>query len=432
MKTLHLLFFAFFMSAGLIFSACSDDNNDNNGNNGNNGNGTIADRKHFDIWISLGVTAGMGQEEALLVQNVSSLEGDATIDFVDKGCDVTATLKSETIIKGDYYYQVPVAEDRFSKYRITNEGLVTVAEQPFKKNTYKARKYCHAWTAGNTLVIIAANGDANEVIWTKLDATTMKITEEGNFGLAALTGIEKFSTSGLARYRKSDNTIIYAFQDKNNAQSFFVAFIDATTMTVKSYVEENRAEQMAGTAFGELLQDKMFFDENENLYIACNSRIPGSKYSTQQYGRLLRINRGETKFDADYEGYKKDAGKLVTVEYLGSNKALLYIQDPVHTGVPASSGKYEGWGDFYNCYYAILDLTTDEVTECTYEGEKLPYSLGTFSQRSCVVNGKAYIGTNPEKSAPQIYVYDVKSGKMTKGVSIKDGYEFSRIVHIAK
>lgn len=435
MKKFKFLVWAFAaVMTTVSFSACSDDD-DNSGDIG----GETIDKVHYDIWVSLG-SSGMGSDDALLVKSVNSLEGDETVDFKNSGCDVTAKLYQESIVKGQYYYQVPKDKDRFGKYQISNAAISTIAEQAFKTNTYKDRRYSFAWLNDDSFVIMAANGSANEVLWTKINAGTMKIEGEGDLGLAELTGFKKFSTSGLARYRKSDNKIIYAFQDKNDESCFYVAFIDAATMKVEKYVKEERAEQMAGTAYGELLQNKMFFDNNENLYIACNSRIPNSEASTCQYGRLLRINKGETDFDKSYTGFHKNAnneadqGKLVTVDYLGNNKALIYIQDPKFTGCGDDNAKYEkdkNWGNAYNCYYALLDLTTDEVTEFTYNGQKLPYSSGTFSQRSFILNGKAYIGVNPEHSAPCVYVYDIKSGNMTKGVTIQEGYDFSRIVYIA-
>ena len=100
----------------------------------------------------------------------------------------------------------------------------------------------------------------------------------------------------------------------------------------------------------------MFFDDEENLYLACNSRIPDSEKSTCQYGRLLRIKKGELDFDKSYEGYKNYTGKLVTVDYVGNNKAILYIQDPQHTGTSSNNALYAGWGDDYitvrNCLTA--------------------------------------------------------------------------------
>lgn len=431
MKTLNFLSFVLLLSTSLFFSACSDDD-DNDPKKG--GGDDVIEDVHYDIWVGLD-QGKMGRFGTMLVKNVNSLEEQTTVNFVGEGCDVTSILGDTdgNIIKGKYYYQVDaVNKDRFAKYQILNNQITRIAAQPFVKNTFLDRRYTHAWINDDVLVIMAANGDANEVIWTKLNANTLEVISEGNLGLAAKTGISKFSTSGLARYRKSDNTIIYAFTDnaKNAEAAFYVAFINADDMTVKSYVKETRAEEMAGTSFGELRQHKMFFDENENLYIACNSEISGAENSTCQFGSILRIKNGEKKFDSGYQGYKDKKGKIVTVDYMADNKALLYIQDPEHTGTSTDNAKYEGWGDKYNCYYATLDLTTDALTEFKYDGKVLPFCSGTFSQRSFVHNGKAFIGVNPKDSQPLIYVYDLKSGKMEKGLSIQEGYVFTRIVYI--
>ena len=155
--------------------------------------------------------------------------------------------------------------------------------------------------------------------------------------------------------------------------------------------------------------------------LTCNSVVTGAKSNTQQHGTLLRIKKGTITFDASYKGYNYAKGKIVTVDCLNDSKALLYIQDPEHTGAA-------GWGSDYNCYYAILDLNTDKLEEIKYNGAVLPYSAGTFSQRSMVFGNKAYIGVNPKNSDPCIYIYDIKTGAVTKGLSITKGYLFDRIV----
>lgn len=425
LKFLALAFSAILTS--LSFTACSDE--DNKGE----GDGEEIANVHYDVWVTVGQSSGMGKTGDRLVKSTNSLEEQKEITFKNEGCDVTAFLNSETIIKGKYYYQAaPLKQGRFGKYQIINNEVRVIAERPFKANTYQDRRYSHAWLSDDEFVVMAANGTADEVIWTKLKdkGNSLEIVAEGDLGLSDLTKFKKFSTSGLAKYRKSDNTIIYAFQNKNVTTSFFVAFIDAATMKVKSFVEEKRAEQMAGSAYGELLQNKMFFDDNENLYIACNSLIKETitPSTTCQYGALLRIKNGEMDFDKNYKGYNH-TGKLVTADYLGNNKAVIYIQDPEYTGVGPNNDPGK-WGDKYNCYYALLDLTTDQKEEFTYNSEKLPYSSGTFSQRSFVLNGKAYIGVNPEHSSPAIYIYDSKTNKVTKGTTIKEGFNFNRIVYI--
>ncbi|MCD8235757.1 MAG: hypothetical protein LUD00_03705 [Prevotellaceae bacterium] len=427
------------LAMGSSFTACSDDDKDVI-----KGVPQVSD-VHYDILASVGGAAGMTSGSSNIIQSLSSLEEDKVIDFANIGADITAVMDAESMIKGPYYYEAaPLGLARYSKYKVTNTDVETVAERPFGQNTYKDRRYTHDWLNNSEFFVMGSNGKSTEILWTKLkdEGSKLTIMAEGELGLATNADYLKiledngitagtFSTSGLARYRSTDNTIVYAFRNTKDAEGFYVAFINATTMQVKNVVRETRAEQMAGTAYGELLQHKMFMDEHENLYIACNSLIPGAEKSTCQYGRLLRINSDEYKFDTTYEGYKGYTGKIITSDYLGNDKALLYIQDPQHTGCSADNSKYAGWGSDYNGYYAILDLTTDHKSEIEFEGKKLPYSSGTFSQRSFVLNGKAYIGVNPKNAAPCVYVYDIRNGKTTKGITIKEGYTFDRIIYIS-
>jgi hypothetical protein len=376
---------------------------------------------HFDIWVSIGETSGMGSENSQLVKNTKDLDDPSTvIDFKGTGVDVTEKLFQESIIKGQYYYQIPQEKDRFGKYRIGVTGIETIAEIAFGENSYKDRRYSHAWIDNNTFVVLAANGEKTGVSWTKFNAENMTIIAEGT--LEGLTDtLSLYSTSGLANYRASDNMILYSYcHSKSDQRSgVYMAFINADDMSVEKTIVDDRVEFMAGTAYGQLLQDKAFFDENGDYYLACNTKIDGYTSRTQQYGSLIRIKSGATDFDKNYLGFREASnsqGKLVTVQSLASGKALIYVQDPVYTG----AGE---WSDAYNCYYATLDLATDKLTKFN-----LPHSEGTFSQRSVILGDKAYIGVNPENSAPCVYVYDIEDGSLTKGLTITEGYSFDRIV----
>ena len=434
MKTLKNLMLLLLTGCTLFTSACADEDDDDKDKPVTP---PATKDVHYDIWVGLDQSK-MGQFGTLLVQNVNSLEESKEIDFKNFGCNVTSTFgkTDAAIIKGKYYYQVDaVNKDRFVKFQILNNQLARVCEQPFKNNTYKEGKYTHIWLDDNTFIIFAANGKGDDVIWTKLNAETLEILAEGSLNLKGETDVTKFTTSGLAAYRKSDNKIIYFFKHnpgrgKVAPPYFFAAFIDANTMNTENIVKEDRAEEMAGSAYGELRQNKMFFDENENLYLACNTQIPGSKNTTCQFGNLLRINKGESNFDKSYKGFDDKEGKIVTVNYMGNNKVLLYIQDPKHTGVSDDNSKEEGWGNAYNCYYAMYDINTNTLTEFKYEGKNLPYNIGTFSQRSFVLDDKAFIGVNPKDSQPTVYIYNSKDGTVSKGISIQEGYEFSRINYI--
>ncbi len=376
---------------------------------------------HFDIWVSIGANSGMGSDNTQLVKSVKSLEEQDPIDFKNSGADVTAKLYQETIVKGKFYYQIPKEKDRFGKYQIVNDRVVTVAEFPFTGNTLKDRRYTYAWIDDATLVLMGSNGTSGKILWIKVDTESMRILAEGELDLPEPPTGDKFNTSGIANYR--DGKIIYSFIYSNTKTHFYTAFIHAEDMTTEVVVKEDRAEFMAGTAYGELLQNKTFFTPNGDYYIACNNVLEGASSTTQQRGNLVRIKKGASDFDKDYLGYNYPNGKLVTAVCLNSTKALLYIQDPVHTGAA-------GWGSDYNCYYAVLDLVTDQISEISYNDSVLPYSSGTFSQRSYVRNGKAYIGVNPKEDQPCIYIYDINSGQVTKGLTITQGYEFDRIISL--
>lgn len=414
MRTIKFYLSVFFITlTSFTFISCSNDDPDPN---------VEPDvEAHFDIWVSIGGNSGMGTDNTQLVKGLESLDEQTQIDFKNTGADVTAKLYQETIIKGKYYYQIPKEKDRFGKYRIVNNQIMTIAEFPFVKNTLKDRRYTHAWIDDKTLVLIGSNGASDKVLWIKVNTDEMKIISEGELDLPEPPTGDKFNTSGIANY--SNGKVLYSFVYSNTGTHFYMAFINASDMSTDKVVKEDRAEFMAGTAYGELLQNKTFFTPNGDFYIACNSVLTGATSSTQQRGTLLRIKKGETDFDKSYKGYNYPNGKLVTVDCLSDSKALLYIQDPEHTGAA-------GWGSDFNCYYAILDLNTDKLEEIQYNGTKLPYNSGTFSQRSIVFGNKAYIGTNPKDTDPGIYIYDIKTGEVTKGLTITKGYAFDRIVSL--
>ena len=68
-----------------------------------------------------------------------------------------------------------------------------------------------------------------------------------------------------------------------------------------------------------------------------------------------------------------------------------------------------------------------------YNGTDLQYCGGRFSQRSVVVNNKAYIGVGgevegeAEATYPTIYIYDCKTGAVEKGVELSKGFCFDII-----
>lgn len=408
-----------FMAISMAFcmTGCSDD--DGPDNPGIPDDPTIIQDYHFDLWVALDRHGGMGRDVQTLVRSVNSLEADQPeITFQGTGTEVNSLLSLETILKGAYYYQVPVSGDRFAKYVIKDNKIEVIKERRFQTNTYATRKYTHAWINDNTLVIMAANGDASKIIWTKLNTDEMTIIDEGTLDVKLPDDAKLFTTSGILSYRASDNKLFYFYYTKKDkafqgvrATPMMTAVINPATMAVESDTPCFLDCEMVGSAYGELLQTTTFIDDNNNLYIACFTDEADGEHS-----HLLKIPANSTKFDESYDGFTAD-GKLISVMYVGGNKVVAYVRDDkVGTKI-----------DDFSHYYTVIDVVSKTITPIAYNGERLAYSSGRFSSRMAYVNHKAYIGVDAEGRNPQIYIYDIEKNKTELGATMAAGYYFEQI-----
>ncbi len=421
MKRLNLLLgILMAIAMTLSFSACSDDNDPTPGPDSQP---ELSDY-HFDIFMTIGKHhGGMNQGEGTIVKSVNSLTADmGVIDIKKDGVEFIGennTYCMENILKGKYYYQVPNSADRFTKFQVIGNSIRIAQEQIFEQNTYKVRGYTHAWLDDNTLIIMAANGDADKVIWTKLNADDMRILAEGTLDLPLPEGAKVFTASGILTYNEKAGKLYYFYFGKDKSgrggkatSNFLTAVINPSDMKVESNKVNTLAGEMAGSAYGELMQSCVMYDADGNLYLAAFTDA-----NDMEQGHLLRIKKGETDFDASYEGYPNADGKLLTIQNLGNGKALVYARnDAAGTAI-----------DSYSHYYSIININTGTRERVSYNGQEIPYSGGRFAQRTAIVNGKAYIGVNTEKANPCIYIYDIATGKVEKGAEIAEGYQFDMI-----
>jgi len=418
----HLLSIAVLMMGTCLMTACSDDDKDDNKDTKEPVVETVTPY-HFDLTVTVGKQGGMGRDVTTIMQTRDSLNAGDEVDFKNVGAEINSEYTMEAITRGKFYYQVPFSADRFVKFQFKDNRVQVVQEQPFKANTYKPRNYSHAWLNDSTLLIMSTNGEHDQIIWTKLNANDMTITAEGQLPIAVPEGYNVFTTSGITAYRQSDDKVFYFYYAKKetsgskkttNEPFFRIAVLNAGTMAIEQQIVNKEAAQTQGSAYGELLQQTVFFDDDDNLYLAAFSTV-----AKANIGQLLRIKKGEYDFEAGYNAFPDAKGKLLSVQYMGHNKAFAYSGDnAVGTAI-----------DDYAYYYSVIDLCTKTVSRLSYNGTEIPYSSGSFSQRSAFDSkaNKMYFGVNTESAQPQIYVYDVATGSVSEGVKIAEGYYFEQI-----
>ena len=391
---------------------------------------------NFDLFVCAVKHGGMSQNKnGTYVRSVPALTADQPrVEFTGKGVDITQNYTLESIVRGKYYYQVPQkATGGFVKFHIErnaagDESIVEDAEVPFKDNVYSARKYTHAWLNDSTTLVVVGTADkATKVIWSKLSESNLAIQSEGTLDIKLPEGFNAFSTAGLLTYRKSDNKLYYFYLTKREAgQSDAatsvtnIAIINPETMQVESNTAVPSAvmEETAGSAYGELMQNMIMYDEADNLYVAGLITV-----NDQEMGILRRIPVGSKTFDASWNGFPNPEGKLLTVQYLGNGKVLSYSRDE-SLGTKIDSKSH---------FYSIINLANSSRERVKFNGQDLPYCGGRFSQRSAVANGKAYIGVGgevegeAEANYPTIYIYDCRTGVVEKGVELSKGFCFDII-----
>ncbi len=384
----------------------------------------------YELYVCPVKHGGMSMNKnGTFVRKVNALTADQPmVEFNGKGLEITNKYTMESITKGKYQYQIPESADRFVKFEIKvdaagNETAELVSEKPFSSNTYFARKYTHAWIDnGATLVIIGTDATHKTVYWSKLRESDMSVISEGTLGISVPDGFSSLSTSGILTYREKSNDLVYFYNGKADAgmtdaatSNLFVAVIDPATMAVKSnkVAPKSLATESAASAYGELMQNTVMYDESGNLYFACLIEVNG-----QECGSLLKIKAGATEFDTSYNGFPNPEGKLLTVQYLGNGKALAYSRvNSLGTKIDSPSH-----------FYSIINLSNGSRERVQYNGTDLPYCSGRFSQRTAVVDGKAYIGVaDKDNLTAGVYIYDIATGKVEKGVELQGGFCFDII-----
>ena len=221
------------------FASCSNDDNEDQAPV-HEEQIPVAPVVHYDLTVTVDKHGGMGRDVTTIMQSRERLDAGDVVNFENIGAEINADYTMEAITRGNYYYQVPNSEDRFVKLQFKDNKMHVVQAQPFKENTYNKRQYTHTWLNDNTLIIMAANGNKNAIVWTKLKTDDMPIISEGTLDLALEGDWDSFTTSGILAYRQNDNKLFYFYYMKKGTgrkatkeTNFRVAVINAETMAVE-------------------------------------------------------------------------------------------------------------------------------------------------------------------------------------------------------
>lgn len=423
-KNFATLLLSSLLTLGLL-SSCGEDTPDPTP--------TPVEAEGFDLWIPVQGATGKTQKEYdqnIIVRAKDLTKG--TISIKGKGADTGGTALTPHIIYRDGYYYGVSREGNFGKFEV---GTTVRTIKEFPLPMIKDRQFSHAWLDRKTLVLVGSTGKQKEVSWARIDTQEMKLLASGTLALKAPAEDEIFCASGLLGYRQSDNTLIFphiyiAAKRGDRAKmlrgEIYVAFIDAATMQVKAVDTDKRADWLGSMSFGDNRTCNTFTDKAGNFYFVAAKILNETTRpsTTAQRSLIFRVNSGAMETDKSYDAYYQPRGKIIDVTPVSNDEVMLYVQDPAQ----ATPGNpiWDSAKNRYVFFWQIMNLRTHKVSRI----EGVPLSVGNFGHFAAPSAGKVYLGANVARGNNCIYIYDLKSGKVSKGAELQAGFEIERIVPV--
>lgn len=423
-KNFATLLISSLLTLGLL-SSCGEDTP--------NPTPTPVEAEGFDLWIPIKGATGKTQKEYdqnIIVRAKDLTKG--TISIKGKGADTGGTALTPHIVYRDGYYYGVSREGNFGKFEV---GTTVRTIKEFPLPMIKDRQFSHAWLDRKTLVLVGSTGKQKELSWARIDTQEMKLLASGTLALKAPAEDEIFCASGLLGYRQSDNTLIFPHiyiakkrsdRAKKLRGEIYVAFIDAATMQVKAVDTDKRADWLGSMSFGDNRTCNTFTDKAGNFYFVAAKILKETTRpsTTAQRSLILRVNSGAMETDKSYDAYDQPRGKIIDLTPVSEDEVMLYVQDPKQA--TPDNPIWDSKNNRYVFFWQIMNLRTHKVRRI----EGVPLSVGNFSHFAAPSAGKVYLGTNVASGNNCIYIYDLKSGKVSKGAELEAGFEIERIVPV--
>lgn len=317
-----------------------------------------------------------------------------------EGDEINSKGTYSYIVKNGYIYNYKTDQRVFKKMKYTKDKLVTELEIPF---SYINDISAFTWVDDNTLLVFGDTSDVERIRYTVFDVRTLKVIKQGD-----VTGLEPFPQGyeyysiGSAAYIDGVVYLQYSFR---SAKWVYPSFYNFATISYNDFkvIKSEPDNRSSGASSGSPYFRTSFIKDNNSFYYSCFTRTNSENNDIY----LFRIIAGQQTIDRSYEiNLTKTLGGLkpeTAMDYIGDNKMIISYRDPAK-------------GSSYNARYAIIDLETKRVVRVLTELPlDEPYELGFFTQ-----DQKVYMAINSAEDGNYVWIYDLKTDKVTKGMTLPD------------
>ena len=332
------------------------------------------------------------------------------------GVEIDAKEVSRAVIvKNGSYYHLDRKKRRFVKYKIANKALTESAGLPLPdfsiENFY--------WKSNDTLLLTGLDAaDFSQVKYALINTGTMKQIASGNMDIPRPAGRFDNMSVGFVELRGQRIFVGYTYHEQLSASNYTTS--DTTYVTELSYPQMTAvktAQDIRSTYPGGIntIQPYSFNDEQHNYYfMTCPGIALGNRPELPT--AIMRIKAAEAAPDRDYFFNLSTSithNHAYGMWYLGNNKAIIRSE---------RKDLFKGLGDHYST--AHFEFYVADLANNTLQKLALPLDKGT--RRECVIvdNNTAYISVNSSTEGNFIWIYDIKTGALKKGLQLAGNTDF--------
>ena len=373
-----------------------------------------------DVHYSLGVNAG-GVSYSLPVKDLE--KGAFQVENIGTRLDATSMIAS-----GKYFYFFSKQDKKYYQYQFNTDGSIA------KKAELAVSEYVAEWAYSQNLVndstlliMDPVKWGEPAVKWLTIRIPDMVISGSGQFDLPAREqkpGKSWKSNVGngvLHAGKFLMGTVYYDF-DGNFAPGAHMVAFDFPGMTNPTLISTDVTDAELG-----IYSTNSFSTTSDgDLYIAaCRGALVGSKTDSKMYGGILRIRKGETKFDETYFlDFTKALGvptNILQLDELNGTSAMAILFDDT---------RIKGWGDIANDHYFFAKIDLSAGTVSRYNVPK----SDAHSAKRPLIEGNKYISFLKSTANKTTNVLEIdlsggpdafQLGALLEGKNVK-GYSVSR------
>jgi len=324
-------------------------------------------------------------------------------------------ISRAVIVKNGFYYHLDRKKAAFVKYRIANKALTETASLAL--DDFSIENFY--WKSHDTLLLTGLNArDFSQVKYALINTATMEQIAAGDMDIPRPMGRFDNMSVGFVELRGQNVFVGYTYHEQLSASNYTTS--DTTYVTELSYPQmaaKKTSKDTRSTYPGGIntIQPYSFNDEQHNYYfMTCPGIALGNRPELPT--AIMRIKAADDVPDRDYF-FNLSASithnHAYGMWYLGNNKAIIRSE---------RKDLFKGLGDHYST--AHFEFYVIDLTRKTLQKLALPLDKGT--RRECVIVNKdvAYISVNSNTEGNFIWMYDIKTGALKKGMQLSGNTDF--------